>query len=551
VSTASGPAAAGRRAAAKRGVWIAAACVVYLLLAGYQLGLPGLHYDEAKEAGVNAVELLTGAPTTPFRGAALQLWGQRFPLMVQDYIGSLNVYLALPILAFTGVGVPNLRALPVLTGLAALLIVAKLVSTWDAPDPMPDEEQAWGGPWSWGGVAAAWLLAVSPSFVFWSRQGIFVTNLMQPLAFAALWQGERWLATGRRRCLFWALLAAGFALYAKLLAVWIIGPWLLLLAWRWWQANRTGRAPHLDRLTLAAGVLLLLAPLTPLIWFNVLTQGTIQAFLGNAGESYYGVDNLALWRNAAVRMGQLGQALAGSHFWYLGGIYGNGLAPWAVAGGMLLGLAVDPRRMAAPLLLVAAAFAASCFTISALFITHYALLQPLLLAIGVLGYARVWAHWRRSLPLLLVLGAVWLVLDVRAVGLYHQALTHTGGLGDHSAATYDLAYYLRYNGLGAPLALDWGLDAPIRFLSANTVRPIELFGYASPARPDEEFRTRLAGFLPNPDNIYLLRAPAQTVFVGRREQFIEEVAVRGQTATLERTFAGRDGTPLYELWRVR
>jgi hypothetical protein len=517
--------------------------LAYLILTCYQLGLPGLHYDEAKEAGVNAVELLTGAPTTPFRDAALVVWGRHLPLMVQDYIGALNVYLAWPVLGLTGIGVPNLRALAVLTGLATLLLVAKLVSIWDAPT-------ASRAPWRWSGVAAAWLLAFSPSFIFWSRQGIFVTNLMQPLCLVAIWQGERWLATGARRALFWALLAAGAALYAKLLAVWLIGPWLLLLAWRWWRAERAGHAPELGWRTLGLGGLLLLLPLLPLIWFNVLTGGTWQALLGNAGESYYGVDNSALWANAGVRMHQVVQTLRGDHFWYLGGIYANALAPWAVLGGIGVGLVADWRRMALPLGLIGAALAASLFTISDLFITHYALLQPLLVAVAVLGYACAWARRPRSLVPLLLLLLLWLSLDLRAVLLYHQALSRSGGLGDHSAVNYDLAYYLRYNGLGAPVALDWGLDAPIRFLTENKVRPIEIFGYASPARPDEAFRARVGGFLPNPDNVYLLRAPAQTVFAGRREQFMAEVAAQGRSATLEQSFVARDGTPLFELWRV-
>ncbi len=450
---------------------------------------------------------------------------------------------------------PICRAVAVLTGLVTLLAMAKVVTVWDAPTRTFDAGDANVARelegWRWSGVAAAWLLALSPSFVFWNRQGIFVTNLMQPLCLVAIWQGELWLTTGRRRALLWALLATGAALYAKLLAVWVIGPWLLLLAWQWWYARRTGCAPQLGWATLGAGLLALLVPLIPLIWFNVLTQGTLHALVGNAGESYYGVDNLALWANATVRMRQVVQTLRGDHFWYLGGLYANPLAPWAVAVGIGVGLAADWRRMAVPLLLTVGALAASLFTISDLFITHYALLLPLLLAVAVLGYARAWARRPRStLPLLLLL-LVWLSLDLRAVLFYHQALTRSGGLGDHSAASYNLAYYLRYNGLGAPVALDWGLDAPIRFLTENTVRPIEIFGYVSPVRPDEAFRARLANFLPNPDNVYLLRAPAQTVFAGRREQFEAEVAAQGRTSTLEQSFVARDGTPLFEIWRVR
>jgi len=76
-----------------RRAWYIAALLLYLGLAIYQLGLPGLHYDEAKEAGLNAMEILTGAPIGAFRRAGIQLGGRTWPLMVQDYIGALNVYL--------------------------------------------------------------------------------------------------------------------------------------------------------------------------------------------------------------------------------------------------------------------------------------------------------------------------------------------------------------------------------------------------------------------------------------------------------------------------
>jgi hypothetical protein len=67
-----------------RRTWYVAALLLYLFLACYQLELPGLHYDEAKEAGVNAMEILTGAPITAFRGAGIALGERTYPIMVQD-----------------------------------------------------------------------------------------------------------------------------------------------------------------------------------------------------------------------------------------------------------------------------------------------------------------------------------------------------------------------------------------------------------------------------------------------------------------------------------
>ena len=523
-----------------RPLWLVAAGLLYLVLAGSQLGLPGLHYDEAKEAGVPALELLTSGTVTPFRNAALTVGSVRFPLMVQDYIGALNVYLALPFLAFTGIGVPNLRMLSVLIGLAALLMAARTVSYWQSPSARL----------TWGGVTVAWLLAASPPFVFWSRQGIFVTNLTQPLAWLCIWQGSRWLATGKPRALIWCAAAAGLALYAKLLAAWVILPWLLGMVGVWLWRVRRGDAPALSLRTLLLAALAFALPLLPLLIFNLQTLGTLSTLLQNAERSYYGVDNLALIPNAQVRWAQLLAALRGDHFWYLGGIYGNVLAPWLALLALGGGLAVAPRRLAGPLALVAAAWLASLFTISDLFITHYALIQPLLVATTALALA-LWAAPnvdRQKIAVAVV--AVWVLLDVRAAWLYHGALARSGGLGDHSDASYHLAYFLRHNGLGAPIALDWGMDATVRYLTAGDVRPVEIFGYASPDTPDAGFEARVLSFLGNPDNIYLVHSPGTTIFAGRREVFLATVLARDRRIVVDAYFNQRDGTPLFEIWRV-
>ena len=91
-----------------------------MMLGAYQLRLPGLHYDEAKEAGLNAMELITGQPVTAFRDATVQIGPLRLPLMVQDYIGALNVALAAPFLGIGGVNVVALRWLSLLTGALTL-----------------------------------------------------------------------------------------------------------------------------------------------------------------------------------------------------------------------------------------------------------------------------------------------------------------------------------------------------------------------------------------------------------------------------------------------
>ncbi|GIV77180.1 MAG: hypothetical protein KatS3mg050_1574 [Litorilinea sp.] len=544
-------------------LWLAALGLLYLGLASFQLGLPGLHYDEAREAGVNAMELLTGAPVTAFRGAVVAVGNLHLPLMVQDYIGALNVYLALPFLALTGIGVPNLRALPVLTGLATLFLLERAVSSWvaiHATTPSPDNRSgtsAW--PVSQAGILAVALLAASPTFVFWSRQGIFVTNLTQPFTLLCIWQGLTWLQGGRARSLLLAALAGGCALYAKLLAIWVVGPFLLWvgLAWLWRQQRTEIPAPPLS-LPLAVGaVLAFLLPLVPLFLFNLQTGGTWEGVAGRLVQSYYGVDNRAIGQNLMVRWGQLQQILRGDQLWYLGGVYGNRVAPWLAAVAVVGALLGPGRRLVmGPLILLTAGFAMSLVTISDLFVTHYALLQPLVVATVACAlhgwtFSVAWPR-RQTLArgIVVALAALWLLVDVAVTLQYHQALARSGGLADHSDASYHLAYYLQYNGLGAPIALDWGMDATVRFLSQGTVRPIEIFGYERLDGPDAGFVQRLEAFLQNRDNVYLLHAPGQTVFQGRREAWMAEAAARGLQPVLLADFRQRDGTPVYELWRV-
>ncbi|NJN83936.1 MAG: hypothetical protein HC802_17755 [Caldilineaceae bacterium] len=236
-------------------------------------------------------------------------------------------------------------------------------------------------------LIAITLLAASPSFVFWSRQGIFVTNLTQPLVFACLWQGVRWLHTSRLRHLLWAAFFAGLALYAKLLAIWVVGPFALMsLGWWWWlRRNCRALAPRLSIGGLAAAFGLFLLPLTPFWLFNWQTAGTVTSVTDNLRQSYYGVDNLALLQNLTVRGGQLFQTLRGDHFWYLGGLFANMAAPWLAVGAVVVGLWRAPRLVIPPVVLLAATLILSLFTVSDLFITHYALIQPLAVAVVGLG----------------------------------------------------------------------------------------------------------------------------------------------------------------------
>ncbi len=559
------------QSAPQRGVWLRrivllAAVLLYLALALPQLHLPGLHYDEAKEAGVNALEMLQRQNVQAFRAAGVQVGALFLPLMVQDYIGALNVYLALPLLALFGATTPALRLLGVACGLATLLLVCGLGREL-ARAARPT------APRGWTGEIAALLLAASPTFIFWSRQGIFVTNVVVTLAVACVWAALRWRRTGSDRALYAMAALAGLGLWSKLLFVWVLGA-LAGVAIVGWLAGRLAGVPSVLprprlRSLLLAGLLFLLT-LSPLLLFNQQTSGTVQSIFGNLGQSYYGVENAAFFDNLAVRVGQIATLLRGDHLWYLGGIYANGWAPWLAGGLLALGLAAalarrDRASLAAlllALLFVGLLIVQSSFTVSDLFVTHYAIVQPFVILLAALAadtalaaardaYAAAGSRrrpWAAALAGVVVAAlAVAVAANLHTTVRYHQALARSGGLATHSDAIARLAGSLDQQGAAQPVALDWGIDAPVRYLTANRVQPLEIFGYERLDAPDAGFAGRAGQFLADPTRLYLAHVADETVFRGRREALEGLAAAAGSRLVTRETIHDRSGRPIFEV----
>jgi hypothetical protein len=223
--------------------------------------------------------------------------------------------------------------------------------------------------------------------------------------------------------------------------------------------------------------------------------------------------------------------------------------------------------------------AQSAFTVSDLFITHYALIYPLIpltggLAVSVLvGGPSGWDERpgaqassggsgdsgsggaSRILFLLLPLIALlavgwWAAADLWTTARYHAVLSISGGYSAHSDAVYELAASLDQEGSAMPVALDWGLGAPIQFLTAGRVNPVEVFGYDRLDAPDAGFAERMSSFLDDPDSIYLAHMPDVTVFSGRVDALRMMAAERGLTLEEAGRFTERSGHPLFVLYRA-
>jgi hypothetical protein len=550
---------------ANRWWWVilAAILLVYAGLGLYQIDLPGLHYDEAFEA-VPAVQLLRGLPVTAFRESGITLGGQIFPLMTQDYIGAINLYGAIPFIAMLGPTPAALRLMSILFGALTIVFAFGLAHRLTGN--------------RWVGLVTGLLLAVSPTFIFWNRQGVFVTSVTATLGVAAAYC---WTRRWHGGSIGWSVAGAflfGLGLYAKFLFLWLIFALfgaVLLLNLPWLVRNR-GRLvslakPLLFPEAIAVGLAFLLG-CWPLLVYNLQTGGTLLSISGNAATSYYGVNNLAFGSNLIERGQQFFTLLNSGHLWYLGQVITNPSAPVLFVA-MILAIVVfatrrqlTPKRVDNdqfsptkivffPLLVIALIIVASIGTVSALWITHFAILMPwpaLAIAIGTWYLIQN----RVDLPPSLrraVTGAVWgglallAALNLLVVVNYHRALSVSGGLSAHSDAVYDLSRWLDDNARGVVVAMDWGLAAPVVYLTNGRVNAVEVFGYQW--QTDAELTERLQGFIGQPEALYLWRAPEEIIF-DRSNQFQSLYRPQNLEENIEDAFYERSGRPILGVTRL-
>jgi 4-amino-4-deoxy-L-arabinose transferase-like glycosyltransferase len=649
----------------------------------HQIDLPGLHTDEALEV-LPAMQLLRGQEVECFKGVCLRLFGLHLPVMIYEYISTVNTYMAIPFFAVLGINVTALRAMPIFQSGVAIVFLYLLA------------RELYGRRVA---LVALLLIAVNPSFVFWSRQGVFVTSVTIPISLAAVWAWLRWWRRGKSGYLYLGSFLFGLGVSAKFLFGWliagIVGAFVLLNLDR--IANcirqRSWAPLHLPLRwrDAAIGGLLFVAGLAPLIFFNAKTMSTINYIRANVfSSSYYNIDNANIGENLRERIKELRSVLNGETFWYLsihsfaswrypsvfliavgtlafsmfgsakrtlrqtvptwltvaavvlpsyatlfflplhrsqwyiaitgigllvsllsGGLLARGqgwrawgrqlgigmaaavlfilfaylawkLAEWQVSWtvyiGAVLGLAVAPllrareeaRRVLFPVLVIGVMLTASIFTPTALWFTHLAIITPWpVLAIAAivdlvarrlqldrLGLSR-WpalagrrwaATYSLGLLAVLALGAMLVHDDLEVDLAYHRELKIIGGKGDHTWASYRLAAYLQEHHVNKVMAMDWGIQDVVQFLSQGEINPDEIFGYDNQADVDPAFGVRVRDRLQDPQTVYVFRV--QPHFLNRREAFEQIVAEEGKTPVEEAVIYDWSAIPIFSIVRV-
>ena len=549
------------------------AMAVFAGLGFYQYTLPGLYYDEAFDV-VPAMQLLKGQDVQLARDVGIHAFGRDFPVMIGDYWGVVSTYAVLPLFAIFGVGVFPIRLWSIGTGVLAVLL------TFIVGRRLYGQQV---------GAISSLLLAVFPSFVFWSRTGIYVISHIVTITLGIMLAFIQWRRSEQARWLFVTGLLSGIGLSTKLLFVWFFiavpAAYALVLVTdaivesRRWIAPRALVRDSWSRFRLDVPFRSTAEPLLavsgfllgafPVIYYNLVSQGSYLVLRANLFQTERGVNNFALWDNLRTQADALKVLLDGGYFWYYGGIYTNPLYPW-IAGlstvGLLALVHVSPeyRRYRRPTIFllgfVTVTFVLSLFSVSILAATHLLIILPIPQLV-IAAFAVYGARWladavsRFVLPRnIVVTGLAALVLaplvarDLWVDKQYHETLARGGGQSSFSSAIYTMADRLDAEDIAAPYALDWGFKYPIMILTEGRVTPLEIYG--STYEPGPDFEAGLQQALQDPSPVFISH-DEEASSVPRLDAFRRIVSESGREIVRQEIILQLDGKRVFYLFYVR
>ena len=256
------------------------AFLIYWSFGLYNLGVPGLQYDEAADA-VPAMELLNRLPNTAL--STVDILGQKLPLMMGHYTGPSSIYTSLAGMALFGTSVAGLRISQMLLGAITLCLLWGITRAW------------------FGNVTATvslLLCASAPAYLWWSRAGAHFAAPLVLIALVLMLLLHRWWRSRRNTVLVAAAFVFGLGLTTKLLFVWLIVPIglcvLLLLGMK--GSLKLLRSQPISTLMLCAAAFTL--GFLPFIVHNIPSGTSFRFIAENAIQSRtYGHNNFDLIGN--------------------------------------------------------------------------------------------------------------------------------------------------------------------------------------------------------------------------------------------------------------
>jgi hypothetical protein len=198
------------------------------------------------------------------------------------------------------------------------------------------------------------------------------------------------------------------------------------------------------------------------------------------------------------------------------------------------------------LISVVAVIPLGTFSISSIGARHLFIIVPLawlLVALTIADCMRLLATRianRMALALAILLVAVLPVNAAATNALIQRYMAASGGQALWSDAIYTLASDLTTKYPGRPvMALDWGFERNITFLTQGQVRMREMYEYLP--EPSARFADVSTVMLRDPSNVYLFHAPDVTAFPGYLETMQRAAAQMHKQIMLQEEIDERSG----------
>lgn len=496
--------------------------ILFLIIAGYQIELPGIYYDELLQMPA-AIDLLYGPVNGVYhKFGSQQIYGVTLTLMNLDYIGAVKCYLMALSMGIFGVDVGVLRY----TVLA--IFVMGLAIFWR----FAREE--------YGETAAAItvvLVASDPGLMMLSR----CDNGPIVIAFVArsltLWLAARWWRSeGKAAYLIGAGFFAGLGFYDKVNFFWFI---LALL-----MAGIVGyllekRRPHLSVWTILCSMIAGLAASFPFWIYNYYYNWP---FITRINQEMTFLDYLTLVPQRTKELSGLINGDGPSWLYFTSG----DLALFPIGKSLHL-----PLFLAALIVVVLVAivrhqwrllFIPGVIGLIALQILvtpkgiglhHWTMIHPLPHLMAGIAIHLIWEQIsqapqvKRRIGLAILSTIILTVVSVnyRIISRYHQLLEKTGGSGLFSAAIYDLSETLSRDYPNRPLQLmDWGLNHTLFFLSSGKLYTNEPFWELVESKKSEGLMLQL---IENQHNVFVFNAPSGAFYPEIYHQFHRVIEANG------------------------
>lgn len=556
------------------------ALVLFLVPIIASITLGGLNEDDALTISP-AMEFAHGEEIN-FRTASFHFMGRSIPWVVGPYTGQIHLVENIVAFHFLGYNLVAIRLFPTLFA-AATMVMSYVISRMLL-----------------SGVVATILvliLAVNPVFVFWSwLEGYHSYLSMATMTTGAILSFLLYFRTDRARYLYLGAFFCGTGLAMKL----NFGYWLVIF-------TPIAMVAAVRRLRVAPGktvVQLVIALLAFVVgaatWLSyVFVHPEQVSFLATGlagGTSLMGVNNASTWDNFLFRSKQLWDLFADDAVDLSFGCPPyqppNLWSPWYLVGSYVVVVVAallprPPFRRSALIFLAVSLpilVLLSTTTPTALQMYNATIYYPIphmfiavagAMVVGIIvrlfsgatpgsapangamsGGGGVAHHGGPVVIIATALVALALMLpDARETYAMYTELHETNGCGRMSGAMHDLTAYLVQNGHTRPIAMDWGLNFPIKLASSGQVVPLELFvGFWDNqfwfASPPPLVAEEVAKVIDDPSLVYLFDSPVFTSMQGRLEVLQTLAAERGKQVVPIQEFKQGDGTVLYVVYKV-